>query len=297
LKDKFTVTISDIEGSKNYTLNQIVKKFVLYFILFIAVVIFFGIIFIFYLSSEVEELRIKEEEINQRLLTENLNLQTKIDNQIKYYQEMREKIGEVELLLGTKTSSENVTEDFDNKVDDLTISAVQRFIVLQLIPNGPVLRHNGISANFGSRFHPIREMTEKHHGLDLRADIGTPVYAPAHGVVEFADVHRNGYGALVVINHGFGFKTYYAHLDEMVVKYGQFVSKGTHIANSGNSGLSTGPHLHYEVRFLENALDPINFINWGHSNFESIFEKEKKIPWGSLIREMMTMLNRIPKQP
>lgn len=293
MKNKFVITITDIKGAKQYTLNQIIKKFALYFVLFIIALLSFGVIFILYLSNEIEDLQTKKEEITQKLLTEKSTLQKEIDRQTIYFKSIQEKIGEVEVLLGVRDANEEVAENFDERVGNITISAMQRTILLQLIPNGKVIESNGVSAKFGSRMHPINNTKEVHSGVDLKADKGTHVYAPAHGIVEF-NGKQNGFGNLVIVNHGLGFKTYYAHLnDEKIVKYGQFVSKGEHIANSGNSGLSTGPHLHYEVRFLGKSLDPANFIGWDSLNFSDIFEKEKKVPWASLIKETIAMINKL----
>ena len=109
--------------------------------------------------------------------------------------------------------------------------------------------------------------------------------ATADGVVEYAAASGTGYGYLVIISHNFGFSTRYAHLSNYdVVKVGQFVKKGDLIGYSGNTGRSTGPHLHYEVRFLQRTIDPANFIAWdGKDSFDDIFQNERKVPWQGLI--------------
>lgn len=113
---------------------------------------------------------------------------------------------------------------------------------------------------FGMRLHPILKITRMHNGLDFIADYNTPVYAPGSGVVEFAET-KGGLGKTIVINHGFGYKTLYGHLNKFKVKEGQKVKRGDLIALTGSSGsLSTGPHLHYEVKHNGIALNPRNFI-------------------------------------
>lgn len=113
---------------------------------------------------------------------------------------------------------------------------------------------------FGMRRHPILKIRRMHSGLDILVNTGTPVYAPGGGKVVFAG-RRGGYGRTIEIDHGFGYKTIYAHLKKILVKRGQRVTRGDKIALSGNSGkLSTGPHLHYEVRHNGIALNPRNFI-------------------------------------
>jgi len=99
---------------------------------------------------------------------------------------------------------------------------------------------------FGYRFHPILRMRIMHEGIDIVADVGTPVYATGDGTISYVGP-RGGYGTVVEIDHGFGYSTLYGHLSKPLVKEGQKVKRGQVVALSGNSGLSTGPHLHYEV--------------------------------------------------
>lgn len=121
------------------------------------------------------------------------------------------------------------------------------------------LEWQGITSEWGYRRDPITGREEKKHsGVDLRAGIGTPVYAPSQGVVRSAGWMR-GYGRIVIIDHDNGYSTRFAHLDEYLVEMGDRVAKGELIAKSGNSGRSTGPHLHYEIRKDEVAVDPLTF--------------------------------------
>ncbi|MCF8240259.1 MAG: peptidoglycan DD-metalloendopeptidase family protein [Melioribacteraceae bacterium] len=126
---------------------------------------------------------------------------------------------------------------------------------------------------FGMRLHPILKVRRMHNGVDLIANVGTPIYAPGGGKVEFAG-RRGGYGWTLEIDHGFGYKTLYAHLSKIIVKKGQKVTRGDLIAHTGSSGkLSTGPHLHYEIRHNGIALNPRNFIYDDVNLFEIISEE------------------------
>jgi len=117
-----------------------------------------------------------------------------------------------------------------------------------------------IADDFGIRYHPILKIRRMHNGLDIITDVGTNVYAPGGGTVSFVG-RRGGYGLTLEIDHGFGYTTIYAHLNSISVKEGQMVKRGDLIAKTGNSGsLSTGPHLHYEVRHNSIPLNPYNFI-------------------------------------
>ena len=114
------------------------------------------------------------------------------------------------------------------------------------------------ASGYGYRIHPIYQTRIFHDGMDFSCDIGTPVYATADGVVKKARWEK-GYGYLIVIDHGYGYETRYAHLKSFKVKQGQHVMRGETIALSGNSGRSTGPHLHYEVRQRERPVNPAHY--------------------------------------
>ncbi len=116
-----------------------------------------------------------------------------------------------------------------------------------------------ISDGFGVRMHPILHIRRMHEGLDFIADIGSPVYATGNGKVSFVG-HRGGYGLTVEIDHGYGYRTIYAHLSKVLVKEGQKVTRGGLIAKTGDSGLSTGPHLHYEVEHNGVKENPAGFF-------------------------------------
>ncbi len=98
-----------------------------------------------------------------------------------------------------------------------------------------------------------------HEGLDIAARTGTPIYATADGIVSRAET-APGYGKLVVVDHGYGYRTYYAHNSKIYVKVGQRIKRGDKIAAIGNTGASTGSHLHYEVRLNGVPLNPHKFI-------------------------------------
>ena len=117
-----------------------------------------------------------------------------------------------------------------------------------------------LSSQFSrARFHPILHLLRPHEGIDLAAPYGTPVVAPAAGRVVHV-THQIGYGLVLEIDHGNGIETKYAHLSRVVVREGQWVVRGQPIAAVGNSGLSTGPHLHYEVHVNGKVVDPLTYV-------------------------------------
>ncbi|RCK72059.1 MAG: metalloendopeptidase [Ignavibacteriae bacterium] len=113
---------------------------------------------------------------------------------------------------------------------------------------------------FGKRIHPVLGVYRVHEGLDIINDVGTPVYATGDGEVEFAGPSGGSYGIVVIINHGFGYQTLYAHLSKVLVRPGTKVKRGTMIAKSGKTGLVSGPHLHYEVIYNGVKKNPIDYF-------------------------------------
>lgn len=130
-----------------------------------------------------------------------------------------------------------------------------------------------IGDRFGLRFHPILKLKRMHNGLDFLANTGETVFAPGDGVITFVG-NNGGYGKVIRITHGYGYETIYGHLSKYKVKKGQKVKRGDIIALTGNSGsLSTGPHLHYEVRHNGVCLNPRNFIFEDLKLFENTSRK------------------------
>ena len=117
------------------------------------------------------------------------------------------------------------------------------------------LKSISINSPYGTRVHPVTKKRTTHHGVDLKAAMNTPVYAPYAGVVTYSG-WMNGYGKIVIIDHGGGYTTRYAHLNRWIVGKGTKVKKGQLIAKTGNTGMSTGPHLHYEIRKNGKTIDP-----------------------------------------
>jgi len=119
--------------------------------------------------------------------------------------------------------------------------------------------HGRITSKFGMRVHPVSGKRRKHQGLDIAAPIGTPVRVAERGRVRFAG-WSEGYGNLLIIDHGRGFETRYGHNSELAVRAREFVYKGQVVARSGSTGVSTGPHVHFEVRISDRPVDPRRYL-------------------------------------
>ena len=116
-----------------------------------------------------------------------------------------------------------------------------------------------VTSGFGFRTNPFTGLTQMHEGIDISNRVGTPVMAPADGII--SDIGNDiGLGKILVISHGFGMITRYAHLNKVLVKVGQKVKRGQKIAEIGTSGRTTGPHLHYEVRLDRIPINPMRYI-------------------------------------
>lgn len=147
--------------------------------------------------------------------------------------------------------------------DLLMHHTLSQMAVLESQPKISPLMQNDfgrISSSFGFRKHPIFKVWKFHKGLDITARKGSPVYATAGGtVIQAANIH-DGYGKKVVIDHGHGYKTVYAHLNSIKVKRGEKVALATKIGEVGSTGRSNGSHLHYEVRHNDKNVNPIRFL-------------------------------------
>lgn len=137
---------------------------------------------------------------------------------------------------------------------------------------------SNIISGFGRRFHPLLKSLHFHSGIDITAPRGTPIYAAGDGVVvEIKGM--SGYGNVVVVNHGFGYQTLYAHMSKKAVKPGQKVTRGECIGYVGSTGMSTAPHLHYEVIKNGSKVNPINFFfkDLTPQEYENVIESAGKV--------------------
>lgn len=139
-----------------------------------------------------------------------------------------------------------------------------------------------MSSGFGYRYHPIYKSLRMHTGVDIAAPQGTPVYATGDAVVEIAARNMpgySGYGVVIKLDHGFGYESLYAHLSKMDVTPGQKVKRGDIIGYVGNTGASSGSHLHYEIMVNGKRVNPVYyfFINISPEEYIEILEKSKEV--------------------
>jgi murein DD-endopeptidase MepM/ murein hydrolase activator NlpD len=142
----------------------------------------------------------------------------------------------------------------------------------------PIKNMYDITSGFGMRYHPILKTLRPHSGIDITAPKGTPVYATADGVISYEEP-QGGYGTAIIINHGYSYQTLYAHLSKKAVKGGQKIKRGELIGYVGNSGLSLGSHLHYEVIKNGTPVNPVHFFFYDITpqEYDAILESSKKV--------------------
>jgi murein DD-endopeptidase MepM/ murein hydrolase activator NlpD len=148
-----------------------------------------------------------------------------------------------------------LASSFQEAADSLSVHSARLAATPSIMPT-----KGWLSSAFSSmREHPILHIARPHEGIDVTAPMGSPIEAPAGGVVLDAG-WESGYGNTVTIDHGFGIVTKFAHASKLLVKTGQRVSRGQKIALVGNTGLATGPHLHYEVHVNGRPVDPLKYV-------------------------------------
>ncbi len=300
------ITISDMHGSRQYTLHQLIRHIALWAVLAIVAIIGIGAFFLNVLSTEVDDLDTltqKLESSKQELGVENQKLELmqsvlsqKIKNKTHELESMDEQLSEIEKIVGLEP---DISSAFDSRVEtakqkslnnvhQAQLSIAELSLLNRSIPTGfPVKNYRKITDKFGYRMHPIKHKRVFHFGLDFSAKIGTPIYAPADGVVSFAKT-KSGYGKFLLVDHPFGFKTAYGHLSKFAVSEGTYVSKGDIIAYVGNTGRSTGAHLHYEVRYLHKWLNPMSFVKWSSKTYKKTMNQERLVNWKMLFDQLRT---------
>lgn len=175
-----------------------------------------------------------------------------------------ENLDNSELVISTTKKLDQIARSLyvqTKSYDSVEEMVKNKFTMLSSIPAIlpiAIKDYGRISAGFGWRIHPIYKTRKFHEGMDFTGTIGTPIYATGDGEIITAENER-GYGKKIVIDHGYGYRTVYAHLSAYNVKKRQKVKRGEVIGFLGNTGKSTGPHLHYEVRKNNRTLDPVNY--------------------------------------
>lgn len=171
-----------------------------------------------------------------------------------------------ELIINSSKKVDKLIKEIEvqsRSLDEIEKLAANKEKLLKAIPAIQPVQNKDLTrlaSGYGMRMHPILKYRKMHHGMDFTADRGTPIYATGDGKVIKAS-RGTGYGNMVIIDHGFGYKTKYAHMSKYNTRKGRYVKRGDIIGYVGNTGLSSGPHLHYEVHKNDKPINPINFYH------------------------------------
>ena len=309
MRNQLTITITDVHGSRQFTLTHFIKRFVVLILLVLALLalIATGLVWKFLAERSTLEKQIidlhnqkeiievdyrqalaQQSELFSELNEDKIALENEVlakEGQLSFLQNT---FGELEAQIGLVGSSNT------KRLSELSLIDIE--LMMSRIPSGMPTNYKMISDGFGWRTHPVTKKRSFHEGLDFSCDVGTPVQSTADGIVESASWDSGGYGLKVVINHGYGFKTVYAHLSKASVKRGEVVAKGDGIGLSGDTGISSGAHLHYEVLFMDNKLNPRPFADWSPRRANAVFKQVKEVPWESfadlVIQEKLLVLKQ-----
>jgi len=226
-----------------------------------------------YFAQRIQQMRLKMGELGEfdRKLRVMVNLKEDVDNpQLHGIGGSDPAVVEPEKIIGKthRELAELMHRSLDNLDNEVALAEqdkaeLHKFLESQkmLLASTPSIWpvKGWMSSRFGSRMSPFTGKKEFHKGIDIATRIGAPVVAPADGIVSVNRWNR-GYGNMLMIKHGHGIITRYAHLQKALVKKGQHVKRGETIALVGNSGRSTGPHLHYEVHLNKVRVNPLQYI-------------------------------------
>lgn len=252
------------------------------------------------MSQELEQMKVKFNLVNERMGTLNSVLEnihgrnaniheilfgTKpMDDNVwnggigghRQYDELID-YGTKDLLVTTLNNADGLSRKLSLQsmaLDKLEAMTIERENILNSTPSIKPVRQDKLArsinylSGYGVRMHPIYKIPKFHKGIDFTAPEGTKIQATGDGVVERVEEKSTGYGLSVLINHGHDYETLYAHMHEILVKKGQKVKKGEVLGLIGDTGTSTAPHLHYEVHYKGNAVNPIQYVMDGLSPSE-----------------------------
>jgi murein DD-endopeptidase MepM/ murein hydrolase activator NlpD len=310
MSDSICISVSDNRGTSHYRIKRFKKRYVVLLSTVLLSLLIGGGYSIYFLYQQTQlsdhqlnQLNVQAEQLSESLTAENTtndDLTKQLADKNAELLRLTQRVDDVETILGLQGDSpEDIT--LDQRIDSAAISSAVRGTLFRLIPNGNPTDDVRLSSSFGTRIHPITGKRKSHRGLDFAANTGAAIYAPADAVIELVRPSNKGYGNHLKLSHSLGFTSSYSHMSKFNVKRGQFVRKGDLIGWTGNTGMSTGPHLHYEIRFLGRAINPRPFVDWTPDNFDNLFEKEKTVQWAALLEmvnnvvSMQVQLTYVPQ--
>lgn len=215
----------------------------------------------------VEELRKRDEEIYRIITESDVPAEVTLSYDTTDYLALAKGPKRCRALVGKNIDKierlRQLIENQHKSYDDLLERAKEKETLLASIPAIQPISNKQLTrlaSGFGMRTHPILKVRRFHKGIDFSAPRGTPIYATGDGVIKVVKSSYGGYGRQVMIDHGFGYETRYGHMQNMFVKKGQKIKRGEQIGTVGNTGASTGPHVHYEVIKNGKVVNPVHYF-------------------------------------
>lgn len=265
MRERLFITISDERNLRQYSVNRFVGRLLVYALSGHTLLFVVGLAGLGWMASEYDTLQFARDSLATTLRHETAATQrqqeaaqaevVKLQRMIQDKREQLNIISQVADAGPAKISFSVPRFSSETRLNAADVELFER-----ALPSGPPMVGQAVTSGFGNRIHPIYQRPFFHYGIDFEAPENTPVTATADGVVEYVRESNSGYGRLITLRHAQDFRTAYAHLQEPLVLPGQVVRKGDVIALSGNTGTSTGPHLHYEILYQGNPVNPYPFI-------------------------------------
>lgn len=213
-------------------------------------------------KREADRLVVRIKELLERQQRQQEGLKEARQQKKQYLGELNNRMGELKELASQFEQDEaSITNQIESYMREMAAANRKKGAKLPKYSGGrfsrPINAH--MTSSFGMRYHPILHYRRMHAGVDFGAPVGTSIHAAADGVV-IAAQRMSGYGNVVIVDHGGGYATVYGHCSRILVSNGQHVSRGQTIAKVGSTGLSTGPHLHFEVRINGKPVNPVGYL-------------------------------------
>lgn len=265
MRERLFITISDDRNLRQYAVNRFVGRLLIYALSGHTLLFVVGFAGLAWMAAEYDTLRFARQSLATTLRQETAETrrqreaaQGEMDKLRRQIQDKREQLNIISQVAEAAPAKVSFSIPHFSAATRLAADDARLFELT--LPAGAPIADMPMSSAFGNRLHPIHNVPMFHYGVDFSVPVDTPVSSTADGVVEYVRESGTGYGRLVTIRHAHEFRTAYAHLHQTLVVPGQIVRKGDVIALSGNSGASTGPHLHYEILYQGKPLNPAPFV-------------------------------------
>lgn len=280
MRGRLFITISDTNEVRQYAVRPAVAKLVIFLLSGHTLLFVVGLAALAWLASEIDALRFAKQMVYREYRLE-------ADAKSRFHDDAKSEMEHIEETLRKKREELGIINEVTKPAPDKPVGGKgaafhDSALFRQFLPVGSPTPGITITSAFGLRRHPILNQMLPHNGVDFNVPERTPVQVTADGVVERAKEEGDGYGLAVVIRHPYNFFTLYGHLSSVNVKPGQIVRKGELIAHSGNTGLSSGPHVHYEVLYDRAPIDPAPFVQ-SVADPSRLFHRSRRVPWASLV--------------